>query len=36
MNMKIIRKIAGILIVSAIISANLNAQDRNDVIKCLQ
>jgi tetratricopeptide (TPR) repeat protein len=31
--MKTIRKIAGILIVSAIISANLNAQDRNDVIK---
>jgi tetratricopeptide (TPR) repeat protein len=33
MNMKTIRKIAGIMIVSAIISVNLNAQDRNDVIK---
>ena len=32
MNMKIMRKIAGILIVSAIIGANLNAQTRNDVI----
>jgi tetratricopeptide (TPR) repeat protein len=32
MEMKIIRKIAGILIVSAIICANLNAQTRNDVI----
>ena len=30
--MKIMRKIAGILIVSAIIGANLNAQTRNDVI----
>ena len=32
MNMKIMRKIAGILIVSTIIGANLNAQTRNDVI----
>jgi hypothetical protein len=32
MNMKVMRKIAGILIVSAIIGANLNAQTRNDVI----
>jgi tetratricopeptide (TPR) repeat protein len=32
MNMKIMRKIAGILIVSAITVANLNAQTRNDVI----
>jgi len=32
MNMKIIRKIAGILIISAIIVANLNAQTRNDVV----
>ena len=32
MNMKIMRKIAGILIISAIIGANLNAQTRNDVI----
>ena len=32
MKMKIMRKIAGILIVSAIIGANLNAQTRNDVI----
>lgn len=31
--MKTIKRITGILIVSAIISANLNAQDRNDVIK---
>ncbi len=33
MNMKVIRKIAGILIVSAIVGTNLNAQERNDVIK---
>jgi len=33
MNMKTIKRITGILIVSAIISANLNAQDRNEVIK---
>jgi tetratricopeptide (TPR) repeat protein len=33
MNMKTIKRITGILIVSTIISANLNAQDRNDVIK---
>jgi tetratricopeptide (TPR) repeat protein len=32
MNMKIMKKIAGILIVSAVIGANLNAQTRNDVI----
>jgi tetratricopeptide (TPR) repeat protein len=32
MNMKTMRKIAGILIVSTIIGANLNAQTRNDVI----
>ncbi len=32
MNMKLIRKISGILIVSAIISTNLNAQTRSDVI----
>jgi tetratricopeptide (TPR) repeat protein len=32
MNMKIMRKIAGILILSAIIGANLNAQTRTDVI----
>ena len=32
MNMKIMRKIAGIIIVSTIIGANLNAQTRNDVI----
>ena len=32
MKMKIMRKIAGILIVSAIIGTNLNAQTRNDVI----
>ena len=32
MKMKIMRKIAGIFIVSAIIGANLNAQTRNDVI----
>ena len=32
MKMKIMRKIAGILIVSAIFFANLNAQTRNDVI----
>ena len=33
MNMKTIKKIAGILTVSVIICTNLNAQDRNDVIK---
>jgi len=33
MNMKVIRNIAGILIVSAIVGTNLNAQERNDVIK---
>lgn len=33
MNMKVMRKIAGILIVSFIIGTNLNAQERNDVIK---
>jgi tetratricopeptide (TPR) repeat protein len=33
MNMKVIRKIAGILIVTAIVGTNLNAQERNDVIK---
>jgi len=33
MNMKVIRKIAGILVVSAIIGTNLNAQERNDVIR---
>jgi tetratricopeptide (TPR) repeat protein len=33
MNMKIIRKIAWILVVSAIIGTNLSAQERNDVIK---
>jgi tetratricopeptide (TPR) repeat protein len=32
MDMKIMRKIAGILILSGIIGANLNAQTRNDVI----
>lgn len=32
MNMKMMRQIAGILIVSAIIGANVNAQTRNDVI----
>ena len=32
MNMKIIRKIAGILIISAIIVAKLNAQTRNEVV----
>jgi tetratricopeptide (TPR) repeat protein len=32
MNMKIMNKITGILILSAIIGANLNAQTRNDVI----
>jgi len=32
MNMKVMRKIAVILAVSAIIGANLNAQERNDVI----
>jgi tetratricopeptide (TPR) repeat protein len=33
MDMKRMRKIAGILIVSAIIGTSLNAQERNDVIK---
>jgi tetratricopeptide (TPR) repeat protein len=33
MNIKVMRKIAGILLVSAIIGTNLNAQVRNDVIK---
>jgi len=33
MNNRVIRKIAGILIVSAIFGTNLNAQVRNDVIK---
>jgi len=33
MNMKIMRKVAGIIIISAIIGTKLNAQDRNDVIK---
>ena len=33
MNMKVMRRIAGILVVSAIIGTNLNAQVRNDVIK---
>ena len=32
MNMKIMRRIAGVFIVSAIIGANLNAQTRNDVV----
>lgn len=32
MSMKIIRKIAGILILSAVIGSNLNGQTRNDVI----
>jgi hypothetical protein len=32
MNMKIMKQIAGIFIVLATISANLNAQTRNDVI----
>jgi tetratricopeptide (TPR) repeat protein len=32
MNMKVIRRISGILIVSAILGANINAQERNDVI----
>ena len=33
MNMKVMKKIAGILVVSAIIGTNLNAQVRNDVIR---
>jgi tetratricopeptide (TPR) repeat protein len=33
MNMKIMKKIAGLLVISAVIGINLNAQDRNDVIK---
>jgi tetratricopeptide (TPR) repeat protein len=33
MNMKIMRKIAWILIIAAIIGTNLSAQERNDVIK---
>jgi len=33
MNIKVMRKIAGMLVVSAIIGTNLNAQERNDVIK---
>jgi len=33
MNMKVMRKIAGLLVISAIIGTNLNAQARNDVIK---
>ena len=33
MNMKAIRSIAGILVVSAVIGVNLSAQTRNDVIK---
>jgi len=33
MNMKTIKRIAGILTVSVIICTNLNAQDRNDVVK---
>ncbi|HAM10124.1 MAG: hypothetical protein A2X04_04605 [Bacteroidetes bacterium GWF2_41_9] len=33
MNMKIMKKIAGIMILSAIIGTKLSAQDRNDVIK---
>ena len=32
MNMKIMRRITGVFIVSAIIGANLNAQTRNDVV----
>jgi tetratricopeptide (TPR) repeat protein len=32
MNMKVMRNVAGILFVSAIICTNLNAQERNDVI----
>ena len=33
MNMKVMKKIAGILVIFAVIGANLNAQERNDVIK---
>lgn len=33
MEMKIMKKIAGFLVISAVIGINLNAQDRNDVIK---
>ena len=33
MNMKVIRKVAGILVVSAIIGTSLHAQERNDVIQ---
>ncbi len=33
MEMKIVKKIAGFLVISAVIGINLNAQDRNDVIK---
>ncbi len=33
MNMNVMRKIAGILVITAVIGANLYAQERNDVIK---
>jgi hypothetical protein len=33
MNMKAMKKVAGILVASALIGTNLNAQERNDVIK---